>query len=97
MIRSFKFAQNIISEGHWIKNQWSKNSQILSGKEKNNLGMNDISNKIDGNINSTKDANDIKNVNIKCYKNNGDGTMDWVDCPVIITDGDNDVYRMPEE
>lgn len=53
--------------------------------------------KIDGNINSTKDANDIKNVNVKCYKNNGDGTMDWVDCPVIITDGDNDVYRMPEE
>lgn len=26
MIRSFKFAQDVISEGHWIKNQWSKNS-----------------------------------------------------------------------
>lgn len=97
MIRSFKFAQNIISEGHWIKNQWSKNSWILSEKEKNNLGMNDISNKIDGNINSTKDANDIKNVNVKCYRDNGDGTMNWVNCPVIITDGDNNVYRMPEE
>lgn len=94
MIRSFKFAQDVISEGHWIKNQWSKNSWILSGKEKNNLGINDISNKIDGNINSTKDANDIKNVNVKCYKNNGDGTMDWVNCPVIITDGDNtDCYN----
>lgn len=34
MIRSFKFAQDVISEGHWIKNQWSKNSWILSGKEK---------------------------------------------------------------
>ena len=100
MIRSFKFAQDVISEGHWIKNQWSKNSWILSEKEKNNLGMNDISNKIDSSTSSTKNAgnnNDAKNVNVKCYRDNGDGTMDWVNCPVIITDGDNDVYRMPEE
>lgn len=98
MIRSFKFVQDVISEGHWIKNQWSKNNWILSGK--NNLGVNDISNKIDGSDSSTKNVgnnNDAKNVNVKCYKDNGDGTMDWVNCPVIITDGDNDVYRMPEE
>ena len=90
MIRSFKFAQDVISEGHWIKNQWSKNSWILSGKEKNNLGMTDISNKIDSSISSTKNVgnnNDAKNVNVKCYRDNGDGTMDWVNCPVIITDG----------
>lgn len=94
MIRSFKFVQDVISESHWIKNQWNKNSWILSGKEKNNLGMNDISNKIDGNINSTKNANDIKNINVKCYRDNGDGTMDWVNCPVVITDGDNtDCYQ----
>ena len=100
MIRSFTFAQDVISEGHWIKNQWSKNSWILSEKEKNNLGMNDISNKIDSSDSSTKnigDNNDTKNVNIKCYRDNGDGTMDWVNCPVIITDGNNDIYRMPEE
>lgn len=106
MIRSFKFAQDVISEGHWIKNQWSKNSCILSGKEKNNLGMNDISNKNDSSTSSIKNVdsaknignnNDAKNVNVKCYRDNGDGTMDWVNCPVIITDGDNDVYRMPEE
>ena len=98
MIRSFKFAQDVISEGHWIKNQWSKNSWILSEKEKNNLGMNDISNKIDSNssniknIDGTKNVgnnNDTKNVNVKCYRDNGDGTMDWVNCPVIITDEDN--------
>lgn len=95
MIRSFKFAQDVINEGHWIKNIW-----ILSKKEKNNLGVNDISNKIDGSDSSTKNVgnnNDAKNVNVKCYKDNGDGTMDWVNCPVIITDGNNDVYRMPEE
>lgn len=90
MIRSFTFAQNVISEGHWIKNQWSKNSWILSEKEKNNLGMKDISNKIDS---STKNVgnnnNNTKNVNVKCYRDNGDGTMDWVNCPVIITDGNN--------
>ena len=100
MIRSFKFAQDVISEGHWIKNQWSKDSCILSEKEKNNLGMTDISNKIDGSDSSTKNVgnnNDAKNVNVKCYRDNGDGTMDWVNCPVIITDGDNDVYRTPEE
>lgn len=100
MIRSFTFAQDVISEGHWIKNQWSKNSWILSEKEKNNLGMNDISNKIDDSDSSTKNVgnnNDAKNVNVKCYRDNGDGTMDWVNCPVIITDGNNDVYRMPEE
>lgn len=78
MIRSFKFAQDVISEGHWIKNSW-----ILSKKEKNNFGMNDTSNKIDSSDSSTK------NVNVKCYRDNGDGTMDWVNCPVIITDGDN--------
>lgn len=92
MIRSFTFAQDVISEGHWIKNQWSKNSWILSEKEKNNLGMNDISNKIDGSDSSTKNVgnnNDAKNVNVKCYRDNGDGTMDWVNCPVIITDGNN--------
>ena len=66
----------------------------MSEKEKNNLGMNDISNKIDGNISNIKN---VKNVNVKCYRDNGDGTMDWVNCPVIITDGDNDVYRIPEE
>lgn len=49
------------------------------------------------NFNSTKNVNDAKNVNVKCYRDNGDGTMDWVNCPVIFTDGDNDVYRMPEE
>lgn len=96
MIRSFKFAQDVISEGHWIKNQWSKNSQILSEKEKDSLGMNDISNKIDSSTSSTKNVdsaknignnNDTKNVNVKCYRDNGDGTMDWVNCPVIITDG----------
>lgn len=100
MIRSFTFAQDVISEGHWIKNQWSKNSWILSEKEKNNLGMNDISNKIDDSDSSTKNVgnnNDAKNVNVKCYRDNGDGTMDWVNCPVIITDGNNDVYRIPEE
>lgn len=100
MIRSFTFAQDVISEGHWIKNQWSKNSWILSEKEKNNLGMNDISNKIDGSDSSTKNVgnnNDAKNVNVKCYRDNGDGTMDWVNCPIIITDGDNDGYSMPEE
>lgn len=92
MIRSFTFAQDVISEGHWIKNQWSKNSWILSEKEKNNLGMNDISNKIDSSDSSTKNVgnnNYAKNVNVKCYRDNGDGTMDWVNCPVIITDGDN--------
>lgn len=92
MIRSFTFAQDVISEGHWIKNQWSKNSWILSEKEKNNLGMTDISNKIDGSDSSTKNVgnnNDAKNVNVKCYRDNGDGTMDWVNCPVIITDGYN--------
>lgn len=92
MIRSFTFAQDVISEGHWIKNQWSKNSWILSEKEKNNLGMNDISNKIDSSTSSTKNVgnnNDAKNVNVKCYRDNGDGTMDWVNCPVIITDGYN--------
>lgn len=91
MIRSFKFAQDVISEGHWIKNQWSKYSWILSEK-KNNLGMNDIFNKIDDSDCSTKNVgnnNDAKNVNVKCYRDNGDGTMDWVNCPVIITDGDN--------
>ena len=66
----------------------------MNEKEKNNLGMNDISNKIDGNISNIKN---VKNVNVKCYRDNGDGTMDWVNCPVIITDGDNDVYRIPEE
>lgn len=89
MIRSFKFAQDVISEGHWIKNQWSKDSWILSEKEKNNLGMNDISNKIDSSTKNVGNNNDAKNVNVKCYKDNGDGTMDWVNCPVIITDGDN--------
>lgn len=92
MIRSFKFAQDVISEGHWIKNQWSKDNWILSGKEKNNFGMNDISNKNDSNTSSTKNVgnnNDAKNVNVKCYRDNGDGTMDWVNCPVIITDGNN--------
>lgn len=50
------------------------------------------------NFNSTKNVNDAKNVNVKCYRDNGDGTMDWVNCPVIFTDGDNDdVYRMPKE
>lgn len=42
------------------------------------------------NLNSAKNANNVKNVNIKCYKDNGDGTMDWVDCPVIFTDRNND-------
>ncbi len=89
MIRSFKFAQDVISEGHWIKNQWSKHSWILSEKEKNNLGMKDISNKIDSSTKNVRNNNDTKNVNVKCYRDNGDGTMDWVNCPVIITDGDN--------
>lgn len=101
MIRSFKFAQDVISEGHWIKNQWSKNSWILSEKEKTILSMKEniskIDDKINDNINSIKNANDAKNVNVKYYRDNGDGTMDWVNCPVIITDGDNDVYRIPEE
>lgn len=102
MIRSFKFAQDVISEGHWIKNQWSKNSWILSEKEKTILSMKEniskIDDKINDNINSIKNANDAKNVNVKCYKDNGDGTMDWVNCPVIFTDGDNDdVYKTPEE
>lgn len=100
MIRSFKFAQDVISEGHWIKNQWSKNSWILSEKEKTILSMKEniskIDDKINDNINSIKNANDAKNVNVKCYRDNGDGTMDWVNCPVIFTDGDNDVYRTPE-
>ena len=89
MIRSFTFAQNVISEGHWIKNQWSKNSCILSEKEKNNLGMKDISNKIDSSTKNVGNNNNTKNVNVKCYRDNGDGTMDWVNCPVIITDGNN--------
>ena len=97
MIRSFTFAQNVISEGHWIKNQWSKNSWILSEKEKNNLGTKDISNKIDSSTKNVGNNNNTKNVNVKCYRDNGDGTMDWVNCPVIITDGNNDIYRMPEE
>lgn len=49
------------------------------------------------NFNSPKNANDAKNVNVKCYRDNGDGTMDWVNCPVIFTDEDNDVYRTPKE
>lgn len=50
------------------------------------------------NFNSPKNANDVKNVNVKCYRDNGDGTMDWVNCPVIFIDRDNDdVYRIPEE
>lgn len=102
MIRSFKFAQDVISEGHWIKNQWSKNSWILSEKEKTNLGMKEniskIDDKINDNINSIKNANDTKNVNVKYYRDNGDGTMDWVNCPVIFTNGNNDdVYSTPEE
>ena len=101
MIRSFKFAQDVISEGHWIKNQWSKNSWILREKEKTNLGMKEniskIDDKINDNINSIKNANDTKNVNVKYYRDNGDGTMDWVNCPVIFTNGNNDVYRTPEE
>lgn len=102
MIRSFKFAQDVISEGHWIKNQWSKNSWILSEKEKTILSMKEniskIDDKINDNINSIKNANDAKNVNVKCYKDNGDGTMDWVNCPVIFTDGNNDdIYKTPEE
>lgn len=101
MIRSFKFAQDVISEGHWIKNQWSKDSWILNKKEKTILNMKEniskTDDKTDDNINSIKNANDVKNVNVKYYRDNGDGTMDWVNCPVIITDGNNDVYRMPEE
>lgn len=101
MIRSFKFAQDVISEGHWIKNQWSKNSWILNEKEKTILSIKEniskTDDKTDDNINSIKNANDVKNVNVKYYRDNGDGTMDWVNCPVIITDGDNDVYRIPEE
>ena len=89
MIRSFTFAQDVISEGHWIKNQWSKNSWILSEKEKNNLGMNDISNKIDGSTKNVGNNNDTKNVNVKYYRDNGDGTMDWVNCPIVFTDGYN--------
>ena len=89
MIRSFTFAQNVISEGHWIKNQRSKNSWIVSEKEKNNLGMKDISNKIDSSTKNVGNNNNTKNVNVKCYRDNGDGTMDWVNCPVIITDGNN--------
>lgn len=89
MIRSFKFAQDVISEGHWIKNQWSKNSWILSEKEKNNFGMNDISNKIDGSTKNVGNNNDTKNVNVKYYRDNGDGTMDWVNCPIVFTDGYN--------
>ena len=101
MIRSFKFAQDVISEGHWIKNQWSKNSWILNEKEKTILSIKEniskTDDKTDDNINSIKNANDVKNVNVKYYRDNGDGTMDWVNCPVIITDGDNDVYRISEE
>ena len=95
MIRSFKFAQDVISEGHWIKNQWSKNSRILSEKEKNNLGMNDITDKIGNNVEkirekrNTDSVQKINSVNVKWYKDNGDDTMDWVDCPVIFTDGNN--------
>ena len=62
--------------------------------------MNNIADKIDSSTSSTKNVgnnNDAKNVNVKYYRDNGDGIMDWVNCPVIITDGDNDVYRMPEE
>lgn len=68
--------------------------------------MNDISNKNDSSTSSIKNVdsaknvgnnNDAKNVNVKCYRDNGDGTMDWVNCPVIITDGNNNVYRMSEE
>lgn len=101
MIRSFKFAQDVISEGHWIKNQWSKDSWILNKKEKTILSMKEniskTDDKTDDNINSIKNANDVKNVNVKYYRDNGDGTMDWVNCPVVITDGDNDVYKIPEE
>lgn len=43
------------------------------------------------NLNSTKKANNVKNVNVKCYKDNGDGTMDWVDCPVFFTDDNRTV------
>lgn len=108
MIRTFKFAQDTISEGHWIKNQWSKKSWILlNGKNedgKNN--MNDVVNKIGSNVEKVRNTisvekeQDIKpesyslkqpNVNVKCYRDNGDGTMDWVNCPVIITDGAEDV------
>lgn len=107
MIRTFKFAQAVISEGHWIKKQWSKSSWTLSEKEKVNLG---IMNDIDMTDSTDKIAKDVekakaeaysikcvdlynvdKKVNVKCYRDNGDGTMDWVDCPVIVTDSDNNV------
>lgn len=34
--------------------------------------------------------NKVNNVNVKYYRDNGDGTMDWVDCPVIFTNGNKD-------
>ena len=123
MIRTFKFAQDAISEGHWIKNQWSKKSWTTSEKEKANLGMNDVADKIGNsvekvrntgnvkneqnikpesyslkqpNLNNTK--NKVNNVNVKCYRDNGDGTMDWINCPVIITDGaENIISRVTED
>ena len=55
--------------------------------------MNNIADKIDSSTSSTKNVgnnNDAKNVNVKYYRDNGDGTMDWVNCPVIFTDGNND-------
>ena len=56
--------------------------------------MNDISNRINSSVKNIGNNNDTKNVNVKCYRDNGDGTMDWVNCPVIITDRDNtDCYQ----
>ena len=114
MIRTFKFAQDAISEGHWIKNQWSKNGWTVNEKEKANFGMNDITDKIGNsvekirNTGSVEKKQDIKpesyslkqpNVNVKCYRDNGDGTMDWVNCPVIIIidDNGNVVNKITEE
>lgn len=99
MIRSFKFAQDAISEGHWIKNQWSKNSWILNKKEKTNFGMNAVADKIGSDVEKAKNTGEVKinpdcnnqKVNVKCYRDNGDGTMDWVDCPVISTDDNSTV------
>ena len=60
MIRTFKFAQDAISEGHWIKNQWSKNSWTMNEKEKANLGMNDIADKIGNSVEKIRNTGSVE-------------------------------------
>ena len=67
MIRTFKFAQDVISEGHWIKNQWSKDSWILpNGKNKNSKNnMNDIADKIGNDVEKVRNTDEVNTNEVK--------------------------------